>query len=235
MRYQLQNLWRRLPRRLIIIMLLGLSWWIVPHFRHCPPASRTRLTELLIPCDQIVAQALFTPQDNIAQTLIDLIENEQSAIQIAVYFITHFEIAAALVKAKLVNHVAVTVVTDPSHVDDSQNSQIWFLQDNGIKVLVLDNPPPTTQSTAKRALMHNKFAIFSKNISDRQLLVTGSFNYTISAQKYNQENVVILDLPQIIAKYQQQFHWLQAHATPLDSYARKYLIGKEQAFGHFVR
>lgn len=238
MQYQLlrlRNFYQRLPRWLLLAPLLGVSWWLIPHFQHHAPASRDRLNELLVPCQQQIAQALFTPQDNIAQTLIDLIENEQVAIQIAVYFITHFEIAQALVKAQLVNHVAVTVVTDPSHVEDSQNSQLWFLQENGIKVLVFDNLPVDPQGKPKRALMHNKFAIFHKNLANRQLLVTGSFNYTYSAQKYNQENVIILDLPAVIAKYQYQFTWLQAHATPLADYARKYLLDKPQPFGHFVR
>ena len=54
-------------------------------------------------------------------------------------------------------------------------------------------------------IMHNKFVIFGKNISNKPLLWTGSFNFTKSAQLKNQENVVILDEQYLIQKYEKQF------------------------------
>jgi len=53
--------------------------------------------------------------------------------------------------------------------------------------------------------MHNKFVIFSCNVGNKTLLWTGSFNFTKSAQLRNQENVVVLDDPCIIEKYEKQF------------------------------
>jgi phosphatidylserine/phosphatidylglycerophosphate/cardiolipin synthase-like enzyme len=255
---------------LLITLVVAACYLVLSHSPHASPASQARLDSLLFKQNNCVAQALFTPQDNIAQTLIDLIENEKKSIKLAVYFITHHEIAMALAKAKLVNHVDIQIITDSSHLENSSNCQAWYLQENGVDLFIFDptgnytdtqtktNPdnltnintnlannliepisdhPGLTQPdlTNKRSLMHNKFFIFEQNLHDQTLLVTGSFNCTYSAQKYNQENIVILDLPQLIQKYRNQFNWLKSHAKPLELYTQENLIGKTQAFGNFAR
>lgn len=247
---------------LLITLALAACYLALSHSPHASPASQARLDSLLFKQNNCVAQALFTPQDDIAQTLIDLIENEKKSIKLAVYFLTHHEIAAALAKAKLVNHVDVQIITDSSHLENSSNCQAWYLQENGVALFIFDsttiepadrvtsnlpsnsthlNPLPdhpgltTSDLTNKRSLMHNKFFIFEQNLHDQTLLVTGSFNCTYSAQKYNQENIVILDMPQLIQKYQNQFSWLKSHAQPLELYTQENLIGKTQTFGNFAR
>jgi len=54
-----------------------------------------------------------------------------------------------------------------------------------------------------RGIMHHKFAIF-----DGKLLVTGSYNWTDSAERYNHENVLVLEDPAIINRYQTRFNRL---------------------------
>jgi phosphatidylserine/phosphatidylglycerophosphate/cardiolipin synthase-like enzyme len=49
--------------------------------------------------------------------------------------------------------------------------------------------------------MHNKFAIF-----DGKLMVTGSYNWTASAEKYNYENAVFITDPTAIDQYQKEFN-----------------------------
>lgn len=48
--------------------------------------------------------------------------------------------------------------------------------------------------------MHNKFAII-----DDTHLVTGSFNWTVQAGKSNQENILVVDNPYYIEKYNVEF------------------------------
>ncbi len=225
-------------------LILAICYFTLSHSPHASQASKARLDCLLFKQNNCIAQALFTPQDDIAQTLIDLIENEQKSIKLAIYFITHHEIAAALAKAKLVNHIDVQIVTDSSHLENSSNCQAWYLQENGIELFIFDPTSNVTSDhpgqnssdqTKQRSLMHNKFFIFEQNLHDQTLLVTGSFNCTYSAQKYNQENIVILDNPQIIKKYCQQFNWLKSHAKSIADYTQANLIGKTQTFGKFTR
>lgn len=55
--------------------------------------------------------------------------------------------------------------------------------------------------------MHNKFAVF-----DGKLAVTGSFNWTTSADDYNFENALFLSDPAIVARIEEEFEriWSQA-------------------------
>jgi phosphatidylserine/phosphatidylglycerophosphate/cardiolipin synthase-like enzyme len=55
--------------------------------------------------------------------------------------------------------------------------------------------------------MHNKFAVF-----DGRLAVTGSFNWTTSADSYNFENAVFISDPAAVARFAEAFErvWEQA-------------------------
>ena len=51
-----------------------------------------------------------------------------------------------------------------------------------------------------RGIMHNKFAIF-----DGKLMVTGSYNWTNNAERFNYENAIFITDPNIIKQYQREF------------------------------
>ena len=72
---------------------------------------------------------------------------------------------------------------------------IRTLRRNGLAVRSLEVPG--------QSLMHHKFAIF-----EDRLVATGSYNWTNSAEHANCENLVILDEPEVIARFQREFHRL---------------------------
>jgi phosphatidylserine/phosphatidylglycerophosphate/cardiolipin synthase-like enzyme len=57
--------------------------------------------------------------------------------------------------------------------------------------------------------MHHKFAII-----DNRLLLTGSYNWTFSANNRNDENLMVIDDPEIIEIFQNQFInlWLNKYS-----------------------
>jgi phosphatidylserine/phosphatidylglycerophosphate/cardiolipin synthase-like enzyme len=57
--------------------------------------------------------------------------------------------------------------------------------------------------------MHHKFAII-----DNHLLLTGSYNWTFAANNKNEENLMIIDDPEVIAQYQNQFKklWFEKYS-----------------------
>jgi phosphatidylserine/phosphatidylglycerophosphate/cardiolipin synthase-like enzyme len=57
--------------------------------------------------------------------------------------------------------------------------------------------------------MHNKFAIV-----DSELLITGSYNWTVGANTKNDENVMIVDCPYVVEIYQEQFDKLWEQFSP---------------------
>ena len=62
---------------------------------------------------------------------------------------------------------------------------------------------PVRTDNNLRAHMHNKFCLI-----DDKFLITGSFNWTTQAVKYNQENIIITDSNDLVSKYVHEFERL---------------------------
>jgi phosphatidylserine/phosphatidylglycerophosphate/cardiolipin synthase-like enzyme len=121
----------------------------------------------------------------------------------AAYSFTSKDVARALVDANR-RGVDVRVV-----LDDSQKSERYtgatFLANTGIP----------TRTSSRYAIMHNKFLVI-----DGEHVQTGSFNYTISAQQRNAENVIVLwNQPAIAAAYGREWQRLWREA---DDYQKRY-------------
>jgi phosphatidylserine/phosphatidylglycerophosphate/cardiolipin synthase-like enzyme len=146
----------------------------------------------------------FSPDDNPREVFLSLIRAEKEAIKIAIYMFTDSLIAQELIAAHK-RGVRVEVITDPSCLKESSN-KIGMLCDAGIDIFVYSS---TATAKAYASIMHNKFAIFTKNKSEKALLWTGSFNFTKAASVNNQENVIVLDDEHFIKRFAQQFNQLK--------------------------
>tara|TARA_Y100000588_G_C14275942_1_gene934343 strand:+ start:2491 stop:2988 length:498 start_codon:yes stop_codon:yes gene_type:complete len=146
----------------------------------------------------------FTPRDDIKSYLIDCIKQERKSIYAAIYMLTDKSIAQALLEAHL-RGVDVVLVLD--HVSMSERfGKGSFLQNNGVPVFVhhAANYNPFTMP-----IMHHKFFIFGLHEKYKKSLVwTGSFNCTVSASKYNDENVIVSDDAGLIKDYKYCFDTL---------------------------
>jgi phosphatidylserine/phosphatidylglycerophosphate/cardiolipin synthase-like enzyme len=89
--------------------------------------------------------------------------------------------------------VNVRVITDDECMEN-QGSDVHWLANQGVPVRTDDNA---------QFHMHNKFAVV-----DDTFLITGSFNWTVQAGKSNQENIIIVDHPYYIEKYNLEFETL---------------------------
>ena len=145
-------------------------------------------------CD-VQAKVLFSPEDYPKKFLIDLIDHEQKSIFCALYIFTDFDVAKAMVRAKD-RGIIIKIVID-SYCLNSRNNQVKFLRAHEIPVVIYE--------ASKRYIMHNKFVLFEKNIQNKKIIWTGSFNLTYSANK-NQENVIVLENDYIFGLYLQKFN-----------------------------
>ncbi|MEM2988730.1 MAG: phospholipase D-like domain-containing protein, partial [Candidatus Bathyarchaeia archaeon] len=59
------------------------------------------------------------------------------------------------------------------------------------------------------ALMHNKVAII-----DGSIVITGSFNWTASAEARNNENMIVIRSAQIAALYEEEFERVWGRSAP---------------------
>lgn len=186
-----------------------------------PSCIATAVPGILQCIDGSFKRALFSPEDDVQKTLIELIGQEREYILVAVFSFTDGTIAQALIDAKK-RGVTVEVITDISCTRD-KFSKIGFLKENGIKIFVY-NPK---NISILNDIMHHKFVLFGKNIENKQLLWTGSFNFTKSANINNQENILILDELSLIERYRKQFALLKEKIIQKEP---QKLAGKKKRF-----
>lgn len=167
------------------------------------PANSSDLSTRLACHDGCYKQAFFSPDDNVQDILVQLIDQEKKSIKIAIFSFTDGKIAQALIDAHR-RGVMVEVIVDITGMRD-KFSKIDWLKENRIKVTVYD----PRNNSIYNDIMHHKFVIFGNNIGGKSLLWTGSYNFTKSATLKNQENVLVLDEMHLIEKYGRQFELIK--------------------------
>ncbi|HBS47578.1 TPA: hypothetical protein DEO28_04410 [Candidatus Dependentiae bacterium] len=151
--------------------------------------------------------AYFSPEDNIRDRLIEMIDKTNYKIKAAVYMLTEKQIAQALIKAKK-RGVKIKIITDVSCAE-SNYGKIGLLKENGIKIFVFKQKS-SEKNSYFNPLMHNKFAVFElERNSNQNWTWTGSFNWTRSANQINQENVILTSNHKIFACYKAKFKALK--------------------------
>lgn len=154
---------------------------------------------------------LFSPDDDIHSELLRLIQNETESIKLAMYLFTDKEVAQALREAQL-RGVCVECVTDASCIANRSNK---------MDELALFDIPVWVYRAANGSqsmgnAMHHKFIVFgSRKGGPSCKVVTGSLNITNSAQKSNQENIVVLCDEHAVQKFDAQFEKLKTRCSRL--------------------
>lgn len=150
----------------------------------------------------------FSPQDRPTNHLLDLIKQTKTSITIAMYMLTDGRVADCLVQAKL-RGIQIKIALDPTSFQGLY-SKADYLAQAGIEIYAFDPKKKVTQIRAGDerwgavdALLHDKFAIF-----DQETVWTGSFNWTVSANVRNHENVIVIKDTEIAKAYQAEFDLL---------------------------
>jgi len=128
------------------------------------------------------------------------VENLQKAtntVLVQAYSFTSAPIAQALVEAHR-RGVKVTVILDKSQ-KTANYSEADFLLHADI----------TTFIDARHAIAHNKIMII-----DAQTVLTGSFNFTKAAEENNAENLLVINDPDLAAKYIANWREHEKHSEP---------------------
>jgi len=134
----------------------------------------------------------FTPPSDVAAAVVEVIDQSQSEVLVQAYGFTHNGIAQALLRAHA-RGVQVKVLLDAKTV--STNRYVTDLLVAQQISLRLD---------AGHAIAHNKVIVV-----DGELVITGSFNFTNSAQTRNAENLLVLKSTELADSYKAnwQNHW----------------------------
>ena len=130
----------------------------------------------------------FSRIDDTSSLIRTWISKANSSIEVAVYSFTQDSIADALVSAKN-RGVALRVLMDSGTISDS-GSEFSRLQKLGI----------TIKTDSSKGLMHDKFFII-----DGRVVGTGSYNWTMSAEDDNAENLLIVRSVVLAERYLNEF------------------------------
>lgn len=120
-------------------------------------------------------ESCFTPAEKCLPKILNEIDRADSSIKMMAYSFTNPKISEALLAAKG-RGVNIEILIDKGQFENNYN-QSKFLKKKGIKVK-LDNPA---------GLAHNKVIIF-----DNRTLLTGSYNFSKSAEYRNAENLIFI-------------------------------------------
>jgi phosphatidylserine/phosphatidylglycerophosphate/cardiolipin synthase-like enzyme len=145
------------------------------------------------PIQAEVLGVYFTPPAGAAQAIVKTIDASSSEVLVQAYGFTHNAIAQAIIRAHQ-RGVKVSVLLDQK--SDHTNRYVIDLLNNAQVSMRLDG---------KHAIAHNKVMLIDENI-----VITGSFNFTNSAETRNAENFLILKSTALAKRYQEEWlkHWV---------------------------
>ncbi|MFT7619400.1 MAG: cardiolipin hydrolase [Planctomycetota bacterium] len=132
-------------------------------------------------------EMLFSPRDDCPARIQSMIRKTKSSLDICVFTITDDVIANEILNCHQ-KGVDVRIISDNEKAED-RGSDVFRILNAGVPV-ALD----------RDGHMHHKFAVF-----DRELSLTGSYNWTRSAARYNHENILLSYDPEIAAALLREF------------------------------
>lgn len=125
-------------------------------------------------------EVLFTPWDDAEGALLREMGAAQRSIHVQAFLLTSRNLARALIAAHQ-RGLAVRVLADREMALRGDNSRIADLHSSGIEVRL----------ETRYASAHNKILLIDME-GTQPVVITGSYNFTYSAQARNAENVLIL-------------------------------------------
>lgn len=142
-------------------------------------------------------EVYFSPNGGAAHAIIKRIEGAKKSIDVAMYAFTSSDLAWALVRAHE-KGINVRVLLDGDFIKN-EHSKHNFLSKRGVNVRV--DKSHLIRPEKIKGCMHHKFAI-----TDNKILITGSYNWTASAEKRNEENLLIFNnAPDLVKAYRKEF------------------------------
>ncbi|MCK6583342.1 MAG: phospholipase D-like domain-containing protein [Anaerolineales bacterium] len=141
-------------------------------------------------------QVIFSPEDGAVSNLIAIVNDAQTSIRFLAFSFTDYPLAQAMIdRAAAGVDVQGVFETFGSNSPRSELRTFWCA---GVPV----------RQDGNGSFLHHKIVVI-----DDSIVITGSLNFSSSADEENEENVIILDNPEIAALYLQEYQKLWSQAT----------------------
>jgi phosphatidylserine/phosphatidylglycerophosphate/cardiolipin synthase-like enzyme len=135
-------------------------------------------------------EVYYSPDDGVAAHLVDLINAAQQSVYFLAYSFTSDDVADAMLSRARAG-VTVSGVFEETQVSSNRGDEYERLRKAGLDVRLDGNPRN----------MHHKVILI-----DGQIVITGSYNFSASAEDRNDENALVIYNPEIAAQFEEEFN-----------------------------
>ena len=146
-----------------------------------------------------VIQVYFSPEDDVLNRIIPIVAGAQSSIRFLAFSFTDYPLAQTMI-----DRYAAGV--DVAGVYEKTGSETEGAE---LKTFLCAHVPVRQDGNPR--FLHDKLIIV-----DNRIVITGSFNFSNNATDNNDENVIIIDNPEIAALYMEEFGRVWSIATDPD-------------------
>jgi phosphatidylserine/phosphatidylglycerophosphate/cardiolipin synthase-like enzyme len=160
------------------------------------PDSIAQTPYPLVTEDGVGMEIYFSPDDHPAARIVTLLRRAKHSIHFLAYSFTANDFGDIIVQQARAG-LQVSGVMEESQVKTNQGTEFDRFTQAGLPVYLDGNA----------GQMHHKVIII-----DNQIVITGSYNFSSSAERTNDENVVIFFDPGIAARYMAEFERVYAEA-----------------------
>lgn len=161
------------------------------------PKSPSTSDQQNVRVDDTLVLVRFAAEDDVANLLAELLAKAQSEIRFMTFSFTDDDMGGTILQRSR-SGVDVAGIFE-ERGSETEYSEFSLLYCAGLPVRQDGNP----------RTMHHKVIII-----DRQIVVTGSFNFSGNADNSNDENVIIIDNREIAGEYLREFGRLWAESQP---------------------
>jgi phosphatidylserine/phosphatidylglycerophosphate/cardiolipin synthase-like enzyme/DNA/RNA endonuclease YhcR with UshA esterase domain len=135
----------------------------------------------------------FSPTDDASKAIFDAIGTANTDVEAALLLVTYFDLGTALNNSRI-RGADTRIIVNSDTINAS--AQLKFLTGNGGKVKLF----PGTD------IFHHKYCIIDgKNPNSNPILITGSHNWSVTAETRNDENTLLIYDAAIANLYLQEF------------------------------
>lgn len=147
--------------------------------------------------DGVLVETYFSPEDGVAAHILGELRSAQHSVHFMAFSFTRQDFADVLLE-RVAAGVSVSGVFEERLLSEHGRKVFERLRSAGVAVLADGN----------RYTMHHKVFVI-----DATTVVTGSYNFSASAEDSNDENVVILHGPALAGLYETEFDEVWARAA----------------------
>jgi len=162
------------------------------------PDTRAATSNPSLTVDGTQIETYFSPEDGIAAQLLALLQDAQDSIFFMACSFTANDLGD-VIRQRAAAGLTVAGVMDDEQINSNQGTEYDSFKNAGLDV----------RRDGNAGQMHHKVIII-----DRSIVITGSYNFSESAEERNDENVVVIHNVEAAAQYLAEFQRVFEQAQP---------------------